>query len=71
MRKRSLCCGRMRAGARRRRAHELRQCAARRISRNMTLWRAAKYGRAESPAHTRPPRVRSLLAAVQAQAGGL
>ena len=59
MRKRSLCCGRMRAGARRRLAHESRQCAARRISCNMTSWRAAKYGRAESPAHTRPPRGRS------------
>ena len=52
MRKRSLCCGRMRA-------HESRQCAARRISCNKTSWRAAKYGRAESPAHTRPPRGRS------------
>ena len=59
MRKRSLCCGRMRAGARRRLAHESRQCAAKRISCNMTSWRATKYGRAESPAHTRPPRGRS------------
>ena len=49
----------MRAGARRRRAHESRQCAARRMSRDMTSWRAAKYGRAESPAHTRPPGGRS------------
>ena len=32
MRKRSLCCGRMRAGARMSRADESRQCAARRIS---------------------------------------
>ena len=59
MRKQSLCSGRMRATARRRLAHESRQCAARRINCNMTLWRAAKYGHAESPAHTRPPRVRS------------
>ena len=58
MRKRALC-GRVRAGTRGRQAHESRQCAARRISCSMTSWRAAKYGRAESPAHTRPPRGRS------------
>ena len=56
MRKRSPCCGRMRAGARRRRAHESQQCAARRMSCNMTSWRAAKYGRAESRAHAPPKR---------------
>ena len=59
MRKRSLRCGRMHAGARRRRAHESRQCDPRRISCSITSWRAAQYGRAESPAHTRPPRGRS------------
>ena len=52
MSKRSLCCGRMRAGVHSHRAHESRQCAARCISCHMTSWRAAKYSRAESPAHT-------------------
>ena len=32
----------MRAGARRRRTHESRQCVARRISCSITSWRAAK-----------------------------
>ena len=49
----------MRAGAHRRRTHESRQCVARCISCNITSWRAAKNKRAESPAHTRPPRGRS------------
>ena len=49
----------MRAGAHKRRAHESRQCVGRRISCSITSRRAAKYGRAESPAHTRPPRGRS------------
>ena len=45
----------MRAGARRRRTHESRQCVARRISCNITSWRAAKNWQAKRPAHTRPP----------------
>ena len=48
----------MRAIARRRRTHESRQCVARRINCTITSWRAAKNGRADSPAHTRPPRGR-------------
>ena len=42
MRKWSLCCGCMRAGARKLRAHESRQCGARHISCNMTPWQAEK-----------------------------
>ena len=43
------------AGARKRRTHESRWCIARRISCSITS-RRAEYGRAESPAHTRPPK---------------
>ena len=59
IRKRSTSGGRMRAGARKRRTHESRQCVAGRMGCTINLWRAAKNGRAESPAHMRPPRGRS------------
>ena len=58
MRKRSPSGGRTRAGGRGRRTHESRRCVARCLSCSITSRRAAKNGRADSLAHTRPPRGR-------------